>query len=236
MNLERLPNGPFDIIGRGHRLQAAAAKLVGRPTSAMRTRYEVDGKPVIFLHTPQTGGTSLGKALGVKRRRHATPEERLSERWWLATYSVVAVREPYQRFRSSYWSTVDPDKPVNGLVKKYGPVIKSLTPFEFLELLAEEPSFGGSQLRFTSFPSAKKPMADLILRFEEIKDWSRQLFEAGVVPEDFTIPHFNAKKKRPKGDAEVLGIDGDALDDLKRKVVAFFAEDYEVLGYTPPVT
>ena len=233
--LRKIPNGPFDIIDRVHGLQGKAAKLWGRPTSAMRTSHQVGEMPVIFIHSPQTGGTSLGHALGVKRRSHAAPYERLSERSWLSHFSVVAVRDPFTRFTSSYWGTMDPSQPTNGLVKKYGPTVKQLSPFEFLELLEQEPAFGGSQLRYTCFPSKEKPFADLILRFESIKTWSAELIAKGVVPDGFEIPYLNAKAKKPKGAESILGIDGAEMNDLKRKLSRFFAEDYEALGYRPPI-
>ena len=235
MEFKKRPKGPFNVLGRVRRLQEAGAKAWGRPTSAMRTNHSVDGRPVIFIHTPQTGGTSLGRALGVQRRSHATPSERLSEAWWIRTYSVVAVRNPFDRFASSYWATVDPNKPINGLVKMYGPEIKSLTPFEFLDLLALEPSFGGSQLRHTTFPSTKKPEADLILRFEEIGTWAATLKERGVVSDDFSMPHLNRKPKKPKDRAEIFRLDEAGVRELKRRVVEFFAEDYRVYGYDPSV-
>ena len=221
----------MNFLGHLRQLQEMTAKVYGRPTSAMTTRYEVDGKPVIFIHNPQTGGTSLGRALGVKRRSHATAADRIRENFWLKTFSVVVVREPFDRFASSYYGTVMPEQPVNGLVKMYGPEIKNLTPFEFLDLLKIEPRFGGSQLQYVSFPSETKPCADLILRFEEIKNWPETLAFNGLNVANFNLPHVNSKKNKPKNIMDILEVNERQLKALREMVRIQFAQDYEVLGY-----
>lgn len=223
--------GPMNILGHLRTIQEIAAKAYGRPTSAMRTQYDVGGRPVIFIHNPQTGGTSLGKALGVKRRSHATAGDRMNEKFWLKTFSIVVVRDPFSRFTSSYYGTVMPEHPINGLVKMYGPKIKTLTPFEFLELLKIEPRFGGSQLPYVSFPSKTKPYADLILRFEEIKDWPVILASKGLDTAGFNLPHANSKSNKPKNPLDILNVSESECCELRQLVNMHFSQDYEVLGY-----
>lgn len=224
-------DGPMNSLGYVHQLQGMAAKAYGRPTSAMTTNYSVGGKPVIFIHSPQTGGTSLGGFLGVKRRSHATAADRMKEKFWLNTFSIVAVRDPFNRFVSSYYGTINPENPINGLVKKYGPGIKKLTPFEFLDLLKIEPSFGGSQIPYISFPSKEKPYADVILRFEEIKNWPEILTSKGLDVAGFKLSHANSKKNKPRDVLDVLNVDERQLNRLRGLINTQFSEDYEVLGY-----
>lgn len=231
MEFKKQNKGPFNSLGRLRQLQEGAARVYGRPTSAMRTNYDVDGKPVIFIHNPQTGGTSLGRALGVKRRSHATAADRMREKYWLQSFCVVVVRDPFNRFVSSYYGTVMPEEPTNGLVKMYGPGIKTLTPFEFLDLLKLEPRFGGSQLPYISFPSKTKPYADLILRFEEIGTWQVKLAASGLNVADFRLPHENSKKNKPKDVLDILKVNAGELEELRVRVKNQFARDYEVLGY-----
>lgn len=234
MDFQKQDRGPMNILGHLRTIQDIAAKAYGRPTSAMKTQYDVGGQPVIFIHNPQTGGTSLGKALGVKRRSHATSGDRMSEKFWLKTFSIVVVRDPFSRFTSSYYGTVMPENPINGLVKKYGTKIKTLTPFEFLELLKLEPRFGGSQLPYVSFPSKTKPYADLILRFEEIKDWPKILVSKGLNLADFNLPHANSKSNKPKDVLDILKVSESECRELRKLVNIQFSQDYEVLGYERP--
>jgi hypothetical protein len=231
MEFKKKDRGPMNILGHLRKIQGIAAKAYGRPTSAMTTQYEVGGRPVIFIHNPQTGGTSLGQALGVKRRSHATAADRMSEKFWLKTFSIAVVRDPFSRFTSSYYGTVMPEHPINGLVKMYGPKIKTLTPFEFLELLKVEPRFGGSQLPYVSFPSKVKPYVDLILRFEEITAWPKILRSKGLDIADFSFPHANSKSKKPKNVLDILKVSESECHELRQLVNMQFSEDYEVLGY-----
>lgn len=206
----------------------------GRPTSGMRTKYKLNNTPVIFIHNPQTGGTSLAEALGVRRLSHAFPNDRLSEKWWLSTYSICAVRDPYKRFLSSYYATIDPRYPVIGLTKMYGPKIKTMSPFEFLGLLRQEPMYGGYQVNWATYRSNIKPRADLILRFEEIDNWADQLKLAGIVERDFQLPHKNQKSNKPKSESAILGLADDQIHDVKVAVYNHFKRDYDAFSYERP--
>ena len=92
LTLTRHPKGPFGLIDRIHDLQSVLAKAWGRPTNAMLSDLQRDGKPVIFLHNPKTGGKSLRQFLHVVRASHSFASDRLSEKHWLNTFSVVGVR------------------------------------------------------------------------------------------------------------------------------------------------
>jgi hypothetical protein len=52
MEFKKLNRGPMNILGHLRTIQEIAAKAYGRPTSAMRTQYDVGGRPVIFIHNP----------------------------------------------------------------------------------------------------------------------------------------------------------------------------------------
>lgn len=234
MEFTKIKRGPFDLKSRVKSGQERLAKIWGRPTGGMRTNYELNGTPVIFIHNPQTGGSSLGHALGVRRLSHAFPKDRLSEKWWLHTFAICAVRDPYKRFMSSYYATVDPSKPVIGLTKVYGPEIKTLSPFEFLDLLRQEPKFGGYQVNWATFRSDTKPTADLILRFEEIGIWADHLKSAGIVEQDFQLPHRNRKTNKPTSETDLLGLDDDRIHDLKVAVYRHFKCDYDAFAYERP--
>ena len=234
MEFTKLKRGPFDLKNKLRTQQDRLAKAWGRPTNGMRTNYKVNSIPVIFIHNPQTGGTSLGQALGVARLSHAFPIERLSEKSWLNTYSICAVRDPYKRFLSSYYGTIDPSSPVNGLTKFYGPKIKGLSPFEFLDLLREAPRYGGYQVNWATYPSTVKPTVDLILRFEEISEWADQLKSAGIVEQDFQLPHKNQKTNKPKSESNLFSLTDGQIHELKVAVYNHFKCDYDAFSYDHP--
>ncbi|MEX0827818.1 MAG: hypothetical protein WD005_02590 [Haliea sp.] len=230
MEFSKLKRGPFDLKNKLRTQQDRLAKMWGRPTNGMRTNYKINNTPVIFIHNPQTGGTSLGKALGVRRLSHAWPNDRLSEKSWLNTYSICAVRDPYKRFLSSYYATIDPSHPVIGLTKAYGPEIKTLSPFQFLDLLSQDPKYGGYQVNWATYRSTAKPTADMILRFEEIRSWADQLKSAGIVDQGFELPHKNQKPNKPKSESDLLGIDDEQIPDLKVAVYNHFKCDYDAFS------
>lgn len=230
MDLVHRPKGPFGLVDRIHDLQAVLARAWGRPTSAMRTDLVCDGKPVIFLHNPKTGGKSLRQFLHVKRDSHAFASERLSRRQWLGCYSVVAVREPFERFLSNYYDRVLKQND-NALVRLFGPGFKSIDAFGFLEVLKAHPIFGGPQTLWTDYPLAAKPRADLVLHYEAIADWQDHLLAAGLQVADRVLPHVNRSKRADSNHLEALRLSRAEFDRLEAAVKDHFRPDYDAFGY-----
>jgi hypothetical protein len=230
MKLVRRPKGPFGLVDRVHDLQSALAKAWGRPTSGMLTDLELDGRPVIFLHNPKTAGKSLRRFLHVKRHSHSTASARLSPKHWHGTFSIVAVRHPFERFLSGYYDRVrGPD--MNGHVKLYGPEFKKISPFEFLEVIKESPRFSGRQVQWTDYPSAEKPRADLILRHETIGTWKDQMLAAGLAVADRELPHLNRSARAGSDHLEQLKLTAAEFARLELAVKDHFRCDYEAFGY-----
>lgn len=234
--LKRLPKSLWrGVKDDAHALQDRLARLWGRPGAGMRTDLRQDGRPVLFIHNPKAGGTSLGRFLHVKRRSHAFPADRLNESAWRDSFVIAVVRNPFDRFLSGYYDHIGKGEP-NGLVKMYGEAVWSLGLMGYLQLLRENPKYGGPQTHWTHYPSATKPAADLILRFEEIGRWKDILLDRGLAVGDRTLPAANRGLRSDKPHLERLGIDRPAFDAAMAAVRVHFAQDFETFGYpdTPP--
>jgi Sulfotransferase family len=221
---------PETIRKRVHRIQGRLARLWGRPSSGMRTDLMQGALPVIFLHNPKTGGNSMAKLLHVERLSHSLARDRLNEASWLGTFSVVVVRHPFQRFLSGYYSHIlRPES--NGLVKIYGWDIKKISPFDYLEVLEQNPLYGGPQTLWTDYPSNSKPRADLVLKLEEAGEWKARLVSAGVDVADRELPHLNPTGSTQSDHLNRLGLDAGKFAQLEARVRQNFDGDYRAFGY-----
>jgi hypothetical protein len=233
---KQLDRGLSGIIDRLQEWQSALGKLYGQPTSGMLTEFKRDGQPVILFRNPKTGGKSLRMLLGVKRLSHTPPAQRLSERNWQRCYSVVAVRDPFERFLSGYFNHVR-GAGENALTRMYGWDFKKITPLDYLEVLDRHPKFGGPQVQWTDFPCAAKPRADLVLRFEDIARWCEQLCAADIDVSARTLPHHH-RSARGQGDIlTMLGMSDTEYLQLETEVRQYFKADAVAFGYPQqPVT
>ena len=227
---ERKKRGPFGLKSKMQQIQERLARIPGKPTTGMRTDYSCNGKKVLFLHNPKTGGSSLAKLLGTRRLSHSFASDRLSEKNWLDCYSIVAVRNPFERFLSGYYSHILRPE-INGLTKEYGMEIKNISPFEYLEILAKNPKYGGPQSLWTNFPSARKPTANLVLKFENISGWVDQIESAGIDLGGKTLGHINPSERKNADHLEKLKLTKAEFQRLKEVVEQFFESDYRQFGY-----
>ena len=213
-----------------HNVQAQMSRWYGRPRGGMLTDLTLKKQRVIFIHVPKCGGTSLGKLLHVKRLSHALPREVLREKSWLAHYSIATVRNPFDRFLSSYYSTVlRPDD--NGLTKRYGRIVKELDPFEYLHFCKVSGN-NPPQVNWTHYPSHIKPQADLVLRFEEISDWINHMESAGLDVQGRVMHHHNKSGRTGSNHLEKLKLSHSEFERLKDEVRSFYEQDYVTFGYT----
>ncbi len=207
-------------------------KLTGVLPAPWSTPHTVDGKPVYFIHIPKSAGSSLKTLLGCKlgKTTHAMPRLVMRKRQWHDSFVITAVRQPFDRFVSSYSFVV---KQKNGRVlhRMYGETLDTLDPFEYLEFIQQFPEKLGFQTQWTHYPSRRKPTADLILRVEESDRWRDQLMAAGITNLPKKVERRNASRQAGEGLEDVLGLSGPDLKALEQRVKEVFVVDYEVLGY-----
>ncbi len=207
-------------------------KLTGKLPAPWTTPHTVDGKPVYFIHIPKTAGSSLKLLLGCKigKTTHAMPRLVMRKRQWHDSFVITAVRQPFDRFVSSYGYIVK-QQGSGVLSRMYGEKLTQLDPFEYLDFIQQFPEKLGFQTQWTHYPSRRKPTADLILRVEESDRWRDQLMAAGITDLPKKVERRNASRQAGEGLEDVLGLSGPDLTALEQRVKEVFAVDYEALGY-----
>lgn len=88
-----------DVFERFRGIAPVMRALGARVLDAARRRN------LIFLHVPRTGGTSISHALyGTHRIEHYSARclKAMAPQFWTATQSFAVVRDPFDRFASSY--------------------------------------------------------------------------------------------------------------------------------------
>lgn len=204
--------------------------FVKGPTSGMRTTFVINEKPVIFIHNPRTGGRSLERLLNVQRLSHSFPSEKLTKKQWLSHYVISTVRHPFDRYISWYIGMVKRQEK-NSLVKKHGEGVFDLSPFEFWDLVQPIKEFSSLQQNWTNFPSSEKPKADLVLRFEEISNWTTILIDAGLKLSGENLPHIGESVPGKISNLETLNLSAPEINDLRTKLEEHFANDYTYFDY-----
>ncbi|MTJ03162.1 MAG: sulfotransferase family protein [Sediminimonas qiaohouensis] len=200
-----------------------------------KTKYFVNGYPVILIHNPKCGGTSLKTILGNSGTTHSMPRHVMRESKWLRTYSIVAARDPFDRFVSGYSFFVN--GPYKGsLYNHYGDALKKMDAFTFFEFIKQHPENLGHQVDWATFPSSQKPQADLILKTELSEFWWETLKDHGITTSQNNLPKKNSSRKSGYSDADVLKISNSELKKLKSMVAEYYRRDYEFFGYPFPKT
>ena len=207
-------------------------RITGHLPAPWKTSHTVDGKPVLFVHTPKSAGSSLKTLLGCRigKTTHAMPRLVMRQSDWHNSFVITSVRHPFDRFVSSF-SFVVKRKGSRTLHRVYGDELSKLDPFEYLEFIQQFPEKLGLQTQWIQYPSKTKPTADLILRVEESSGWRDQLLLAGISNLPEKSEHRNGSRKKDSTLESVLGICQSDIEMLETKVKTVFSDDYAAFNY-----
>ena len=203
--------------------------LSGKIPPKNQTEFVVDGKPVVLIHNPKAAGTSLKAMLGMRAvTTHNMPRMAFSRRMWLDTFSVVAVRHPFDRFVSEYTFMV---RARRGIMRHYPEdVVAQLDPFKFINVMRDFPEKLGPQSNWACYPDPVKPFADLVLKIEESDGWRDTLDQVGIKVCDGS-KRLNSTRDNSESFAESLGIHRCQLERLEEAVYVEYRDDYATFGY-----
>ncbi len=194
-----------------------------------RTPHVVDGRPLVVIHNPKAAGSTLKAMLGAKGTTHTMPRLAYSRAMWRRTFSVVAVRHPFDRFVSGFAFMIN--KRRGGVIQReMGDRLAGMDPFTFLTFIQQYPEKLGHQVNWSHHPDPQKPTADVILKVEESADWFDQLSALGV-PVTPAPERLNPARSKGEKLTQTLGLDEDEVARLEEAVFAEYREDYEAYGY-----
>lgn len=210
-------------------------RLTGKVHPSLVTGQEIDGRPVFLIHNPKCGGTTLKALFGIRagRTTHCWPRQMFRRGAWRDGFFITSVRDPFERFLSSYAYHVKGGYR-GKLVKRHGAAVKALSAFDYFRFIAQYPENLGAQSNWTDYPDPDKPHCDLILRLEDAANWSDVLRARGI-----TLAAAGAAERRNSSDAGAglearlarLGLSADAAAELRRLVEARYRADCLRFGY-----
>lgn len=208
-------------------------RITGHVPHALVSPYRAHGRPVYFVHNPKCAGSTIKAVLGCRARHttHAWPRRVIRRATWEAGFFIVGIRDPFDRFLSSYFFHVK-GRYRGKLLKRYGDALRALSPEGYLDFIGQFPENLGPQVMWTDMPGTAKPACDLILRHEDSQNWGERLRAAGVELPSYDIPSRNeGTRPAPEALAATLGLSDEGVARLRRRVEEVYAIDYERFGY-----
>lgn len=198
---------------------------VQRKFSKKDSRHYLDQqKKLLFVHNPKVAGNSIKRLLNLnpEAATHRTPSFLVSAKVWETYFSIVAVRHPIDRLISSYFYHTQ-QKYTGSYTKKYF-ALRELSFEEYFDLFVKEPFAIRPQVDYIRHYLSDKP-ADFIIRFESLNENIRELRKVLGLPDEGELLHLNAAKRTRNHE------DFFRNGTFKKRVYAYYEEDFEVLGY-----
>ncbi len=183
---------------------------------------------LLFIHNPRTAGTSFKKVLGLNDSDnvHLTPSFLISAKEWEKYTTVVSVRHPLDRLKSSF--CYHTQESYRGFYFKKYPFIHQLKLPQYFELLKQEPFAIRPQVDYIKHHLSNQPV-DYIIYFESLAEDMAHLRAQLKLP-PFHIPHLNTSSYTDSIDQY--------LEDahFKEMVIEYYHQDFEVLDYSTHLT
>ncbi|OGS35853.1 MAG: hypothetical protein A2293_07300 [Elusimicrobia bacterium RIFOXYB2_FULL_49_7] len=173
----------------------------------------------LFVHIPKGAGTSVKKALGLPDgpADHGTPTDMVHAQTWEAYFTFTVVRNPIDRFISSYRYHADPL--YQGYVYKKFPHLHSMSLEEYFDAVGQT-EIVRPQVDYIRHKYSNKPM-DRICRFEHLDIDLAPVFNHLKI--NTAIPHLNrSDKKKSSPDLE---------QGLRNKLLVRYQDDFKIFGY-----
>lgn len=181
-------------------------------------------RKIIFVHNPKVGGTSLRQILSLPKNgvyNHYTPTFLASKDLWENYFSIVAVRNPLDRFISSYFEIVN--KNYTGYFRRKYPRVYDFSPKQFFETFKNEVFMAMPQYRYITHFLSTKPI-DFVIRLENLNEDVKKLSKiTGLKLKHKRLPHLNSRVY----DKNIILKDKKLVKDIKE----YFSMDYQIFGY-----
>jgi len=169
-------------------------------------------RKLVFVHNPKAAGTSFRTYLGFDgRTSHVFPTHLIPLNIWETYQVVVVVRDPIDRFISSY--KYHTNEKYNGAILRQFPSLHSFEIREyFYKVATKNLHILSPQYLYTIHAESHK-RADIIIKYEELSDFDfKSIFNI-----DKMFPFLN------KTEPSQISIDAELLENMKY----YYKIDYE---------
>lgn len=179
---------------------------------------------LIFVHIPKTAGTSLKKALDLRydSADHRLPHFFCSKKTWENYTSFCVVRNPIDRFISSYKFHISDEYYIRkGSLHKVENNLQKLSPRTYFEKFKNTVHLQPQHLYLEH--KFSKNNIDLIIRFEKLDEGLQKLSKK--LNTKIVLDKVNTYDKRSSTNSVILD------EELKFDLVDFYKEDYKQFNY-----
>jgi len=189
------------------------------PESSRNVDHE---RKIIFVHNPKCAGTTVKKMLGYQfvGGYHQVPTDLVPPAIWERYFSLVVIRNPFDRLVSAFSYHTSPD--YKGRYFSKYPFLRDLSLEAYFDLMNPTNSLRPN-IDFVRHGHSKKPI-DFICRFENLEQDLRHAFSCLNITID-KIPHENESQHKPyqeyfKNEPTLL-----------QKCSYFYKDDLDTFGY-----
>lgn len=182
----------MDLIKRVKRQLQASLGI--KPSPLQRNGQQA----FVFVHINKTGGTSIGKAIGLAVKNHQTAQEiirRIGRQQWDSAFKFTFVRNPWDRMVSLYEYRLKKNKTkLASRELSFGTWVSRTIGNEQDTVYYDNPKSFQPQVEWLKDPHGHISI-DVIGRFESINEDFSQISQALGL--ETRLPHLNASHRAP---------------------------------------